>query len=126
SPSSGHALTMLESTYNFQEIFQSGLLFDDIKKMIQLLYSPGFMRINIMALPGLMAIHEAQDLLKGLNQIHEVDGKIFCNNSYTEIEDINKIELPEFLTQKVNIEESLKEEFQKEIKGFIKHSLSNE
>jgi GTPase SAR1 family protein len=29
SPSSGHALTMLESTHNFRDIFESGIIFDD-------------------------------------------------------------------------------------------------
>ena len=82
SPSSGHALTMLESTHNFREIFQSGIVFDDTQKMIDLMFKPGFLQVNILTLPTLMAVHEGIELNQSLQKITSINSKIFCNNSY--------------------------------------------
>ncbi|MEX0799295.1 MAG: ArsA-related P-loop ATPase [Bacteriovoracaceae bacterium] len=126
SPSSGHALTMLEATKNFGEIFQSGLLFEDTQKMIKLLYSENFLQINILTLPTLMAVNEAIELKKSLAEIAPSETHIFCNNSFKSMEGVDKLELPPFLRSKLETERLIEEQFGGQIKAFIKHSLSNQ
>ena len=86
SPSSGHAITMLEATKNFGEIFQSGYLFDDTQKMLSHIYAPGFAQINILTLPILMAVNEAMELKEQLKSIAPIDSKVVCNNSFARLE----------------------------------------
>ena len=38
SPSSGHAITMFESSHNFKEMFGKGMIVDDINRMHQFIY----------------------------------------------------------------------------------------
>src|SRR5690606_32382499 len=42
SPASGHALTMIEATSNFGQIFGSGLVFEDTNKMLSRLNDPDY------------------------------------------------------------------------------------
>ncbi|MCO4753659.1 MAG: hypothetical protein KC478_04220 [Bacteriovoracaceae bacterium] len=125
SPSSGHALTMLEATKNFGEIFQSGLLFEDTQKMLSLLYSDHFTQINILTLPILMAVNEAMELKESLNNIAPVSTEVFCNNSFAGLKGVDDLELPEFLTKKLKTEQHIQDEFGQDIKSFVPHSLSN-
>lgn len=126
SPSSGHALTMLEATKNFGEIFQSGLLFDDTQKMIKFLYSEGFAQINILCLPTLLAVSEAAELEDALGQIAPIQTKMFCNNSFKQLAGADALELPEFLKLKLETEKEIENRLGDRLSGLIKHSLKNE
>lgn len=126
SPSSGHALTMLEATKNFGDIFQSGLLFEDTQKMINLLYSENFAQINILSLPTLLAAGEALELEEDIKRLAPVETKIFCNNSFKELEGSESIELPEFLRLKLDTEKEIERRMKGRVAGLIKHSLSND
>ncbi len=108
SPSSGHTITMLEATKNFNQIFQSGLVFNDTQKMIERLESPDYVKINIICLPTLLAIHEGQELKKELLKLHSFNIQLLANNVLSSYSDSA---LPEFLLTKIkNEEEALKEE----------------
>ena len=77
SPSSGHALTMLEATHNFSEIFQSGIIFDDTKKMIDLMFGENFLQVNIVTLPTQMSVQESLELNQNLQKILVLIQKLF-------------------------------------------------
>lgn len=124
SPSSGHALTMLEATKNFGEIFQSGALFEDTQKMINLLESEDFTQINILTLPTLLALNEATQLESELAKLSRVPSKIFCNNSFRFIEGIEQIELPQFLQTRLETEREIEKLLGEEISSHIRHSLA--
>jgi arsenite-transporting ATPase len=124
SPSSGHALTMLESTHNFRDIFESGIVFDDTKKMIDLLFKKGFMKVNVLTLPTLMSVNESQELSESLQKIDKIETSIICNNSFNTINGINEIELPDFLKTKIDNEQQVAEAYPDLITDFIPHSTS--
>lgn len=124
SPSSGHALTMLQATHNFREVFQSGLVFDDAQKMIDMMFKPGFMKVNIITLPTLMAVHEGLELQRDLKQIDDINTDVFCNNSYHNLEGVETSELPPFLRQKIENEYQVASEYKADISAFIDHSMS--
>ena len=125
SPSSGHAITMLEATKNFGEIFQAGSLFEDTQKMLSHIYSEGFTQINVLSLPILMAANEALELQEKLKTIAPIESKVICNNSFAGLEGVKDMELPNFLSKKLETEMLIKKEFGQEIESFIPHSLQN-
>lgn len=116
SPSSGHAITLFESTYNFKEIFRKGLIVDDINKMHDFLATPGLLQTGIILLPSQMALQEGIELQQTLAKLN-VDAKLLLNDSFCALESIqkHKNELPEFLIQKVGLEEKVLEEYQDKI-----------
>jgi anion-transporting ArsA/GET3 family ATPase len=124
SPSSGHALTMLEATHNFREVFQSGLVFDDAQKMIDMMFKPEFMQVNILTLPTSMAVHEGLELERDLKKIANIQTKVFCNNSYHNIEGVKDSEIPGFLQEKIDNEHQLLKEHEENISSFVDHSPS--
>lgn len=126
SPSSGHALTMLEATKNFRDIFSSGLLFEDTQKMLSYLHSDNFAKIVILSLPTAMASNEAIDLKEELKKAGDLETEIYLNNSLKALNGIEGIELPEFLKSKLETEEKISSDNSSEIKGLIKHSLHNQ
>lgn len=105
SPASGHALSMFESTHNFRNIFGQGPIVRDIEKMHELLYDPSFLKVLILSLPTEMATQESVELKDYLIKLKFEETQILINDclSYSpEIE--NQEQLPEFLKQKVNLE----------------------
>lgn len=123
SPSSGHALTMMESTQNFRDIFQSGLVFEDTNKMLNLMHQKNFTQINIISIPTEMAIHEAFELKQDLEKHGDIDIKVFSNNSYVKYsEDITESG-PDFLKQKLSQEQNVLNEYKNQIVADIPHSL---
>lgn len=125
SPSSGHALTMLESTHNFRDIFQAGIVFDDTKKMIDLLYKDGFMKLNIVALPAQMAINESIELEAKLQRIENINTSLIVNNTYKDISNIELASLPDFLIEKIENEKVLCEKYKEKIDYTIAHSIGS-
>lgn len=121
SPSSGHAVTMLEATHNFSEIFSSGLLFEDTQKMIDTMFKENFMQINIVTLPTLMAVNEAIELRATLTEIAPMATKIICNNSFLQMEGIDQMETPGFLQEKISNEEKVINTLGSQISTFIGH-----
>ena len=101
APSSGHAQTMIEAPNNFNEIFRSGELFEDTKKMQNILSDSSKVKINIVALPGQLPISEAQELRENLLSIGNYNIGILCNYAFSELD---VPELPQFMQRKVENE----------------------
>lgn len=115
SPASGHTLSMFESTHNFHEMFQTGILADDIKKMHRLLSDPKFLEIQVVSLPTEMAIQEANELSTKLVELGLNKPKHWLNSSMIENEQIKESahdQLPEFLKIKTELETELRKEYQ--------------
>lgn len=106
SPSSGHALTMLQATHNFKEIFGTGLLVKDIDRMHNFLLFEGNLQTNILTLPSLMAVSEAIDLKNSIEKLNYRNINTILNNYLPENESITigSEELPNFLQKKVDLE----------------------
>lgn len=116
SPSSGHAITLFESTHNFKEIFKKGLIVDDINKMHDFLSTPGLLQTGIILLPSEMALQEGVELKHTLSK-YQVDAKLLLNDSFCALEAIqqHRHELPEFLLQKISLEDKVLEEYKDHI-----------
>lgn len=112
SPASGHTLSMFESTHNFHEMFKTGILADDIKRMHRLLSDSSFMHINVVSLPTQMAVQEGLELSKQLENLGLPKPKHWLNSSMLENLEIKqaKSELPHFLKAKTEFETELLKE----------------
>jgi anion-transporting ArsA/GET3 family ATPase len=124
APASGHALTMVESTTNFQSIFESGAIFDDTAKMLARLNDPEYTKIHVISLPSLMSWQEATELRTGLRARTPVDVEISLNNCLFPLLENELDSLPESLRQKTRNEMVLVEEYRAEMRCVLPHSLS--
>jgi arsenite-transporting ATPase len=115
SPASGHALTMFESSSNFKKIFRSGLLVRDIEHMQAFLKQENHLKTHVVTLATELALSEAQDLKNELDQnLQDTDAHtdLIINDSFEkffELHQVNRTELPNFLLQKLRLEEGIVE-----------------
>ncbi|MGE3608689.1 MAG: ArsA-related P-loop ATPase [Bacteriovoracaceae bacterium] len=123
APASGHALTMMEATNNFQEIFESGIIFEDTGKMLSRLNDPEYTKINVISLPSLMSWQEAMELKKGLSQRTKIDIDITLNNCLYPLVEKNLTSLPDGLKAKALYEKTLIEEHKDEMRCMLPHSI---
>ena len=119
SPSSGHALTMLESTKNFNQIFQDGIIYQDTNLMLDTMKKPNFTKINIVTIPTQLAINESLELKTKIQELEDYDVEILCNNSLMEYSSSN---LPASLKSKVENEKIAISSESKEIQTIINYS----
>ncbi|WPU65973.1 ArsA-related P-loop ATPase [Peredibacter starrii] len=126
APASGHALTMVESTTNFKQIFESGIVFDDATKMLGRLNDPSYTKIHVVSLPSLMSWQEAQELRTGLRERTPVDVDITVNNCLYPLLEGKFEEVPQGLREKALNEKRLVEEHQSEMQCILPHSLGND
>ena len=112
SPASGHTLSMFESTHNFHDMFRSGILADDIKRMHKLLSDEKFMHINVVSLPTKMAVQEGIELANQLHALGLPKPKHWLNNSLQENLEIKETaeSLPDFLQAKTELEVQIRSE----------------
>ena len=123
APASGHALTMVESTTNFQNIFESGIIFDDTRKMLSRLNDPDYTKIHVVSLPSQMSWQEAIELKSGLKERTPVDVHITVNNCLYPLVEQNLKDLPSGLREKALNEKRIIEEHQSEMQCILPHSL---
>ncbi len=125
APASGHALTMMEATGNFREIFQAGLVFDDTEKMLKRLYDPEHTGIRIFTLPTTMALHEAIELKNAIHHLAPLDAKIFLNHSLetwgTELQGA-----PAALAAKLQLEQEAVNQCRQDITASFPYSASGQ
>jgi hypothetical protein len=126
APASGHALTMVESTTNFQQIFESGIIFDDTRKMLSRLNDPEYTKIHVVSLPSQMSWQEAIELKAGLNERTPVEVHITVNNCLYPLVEQNLSDLPPGLREKAINEKQLLTQHQSEMQCILPHSLSSE
>lgn len=123
APASGHALTMVESTSNFQHIFESGIIFEDTHKMLSRLNDPAYTKIHVVSLPSQMSWQEAIELKSGLNERTPVEVNITVNNSLYPLVERNLTDLPPGLKEKALNEKKLIDEHRSEMQCILPHSL---
>lgn len=116
APASGHALTMLEATKNFREIFQSGLVFEDTNKMIKKLYDPQHTCVRILSLPTELSLQEAIELKDSIATLAPIPTKIILNQLLASWGKA-VTDLPEALRQKVSLEDEVCQAFASHIDG---------
>lgn len=125
APASGHALTMVESTGNFQQIFESGVVFDDTVKMLSKLNDPAYTKIHVVSLPSLMSWQEAMELRSGLNSRTPVSVDITINNYLYPLLEKSIPSLPSVLRDKAMNEKKLIDENLADVQCILPHSLRN-
>lgn len=128
SPSSGHALTMLESPENFKEMFRTGLIVEDIDRMQNFLFRDEKMLLMTASLPSQMATVEALELgielkKRGVPKVHKIlnDSLTVCS----EILNSPRSEYPEFLKTKLSLEEDLIKNLEKDQWPLMPHFSLN-
>ncbi len=126
APASGHALTMVESTTNFKQIFESGVVFEDTGKMLARLNDPEYTKIHVVSLPSIMSWQEAIELRAGLRERTPVKIDITVNNCLYPLLDKDLDQLPKGLRDKVLNEKQLVEENLSEMQCILPHSLAKE
>lgn len=126
APASGHALTMVESTTNFKQIFESGVIFDDANKMLSRLNDPEYTKIHVVSLPSPMSWQESIELKNGLMERTPVSIDISVNNSIYSLLSEQLDELPEALREKALNEKKLIEENSNEMRCVFPHSLASD
>ena len=125
APASGHALTMVESTTNFKQIFESGIIFDDATKMLNRLNDPEYTKIHVVSLPSPMSWQEAIELKSGLNERTPVGVQLIVNNAFYPLVANELNSLPQSLREKALNEKKLLEDHQSEMQCVLPHSLSS-
>lgn len=125
APASGHALTMVESTGNFQQIFESGVVFDDTMKMLSHLNDPAYTKIHVVSLPSLMSWQEAIELRAGLRTRTPVSVDITINNYLYPLVENDLGSLPPILKEKALNEKKLLDENSSDVQCILPHSLRN-
>jgi anion-transporting ArsA/GET3 family ATPase len=125
APASGHALTMIESTTTFRQIFESGVIFDDTTKMLGRFNDKNYTKIHIVSLPSLMSWQEAIELRAGINQRSPVDTAITVNNCLFPLVENDLADLPPNLKEKAMNEKQLVEENKSQMQCILSHSLQN-
>lgn len=122
SPSSGHALTMFEASFNFMEMFKSGMIVEDIKKMHEFLYEKESIQTSILALPTMMATQESTELKTQLEDLH-LPTRLLLNESYLQVPALNheREKLPEFLQKKLSLEQEVIQTNQQEFAHCFQH-----
>lgn len=126
APASGHALTMVESTTNFKQIFESGAIFEDTGKMLALLNDPQYTKIHVVSLPSLMSWQEALELRTGLHERTPVDVDITVNNCLFTLVENDLEKLPQGLRDKALNEKQLIQDNLSEMQCILPHSLSRD
>lgn len=107
SPSTGHAISILQSTHNFKKIFKTGLLVKDIERMHKYLYAEDFLKIFILTLPTLMSVEETKDLQEELMKMN-YPSEVVYNDFISLNQSIRKEEkLPDFIERKIALETRL-------------------
>ncbi len=110
SPSTGHARVLFESTQNYKEMFGTGLIVEDIKKMQCFLSEPNHLRTIICALPSELPLEEGKELFDYLKKSQYQDVGLILNDSLFELmqdEDIVLRDVPKTLQAKVELEMNL-------------------
>lgn len=126
APASGHALTMVESTTNFQKIFESGIIYEDTHKMLALLNDPNYTKIHVVSLPSLMSWQEAVELKAGLLERTPVQVDITVNNCLFPLLENDLEQLPTGLKDKALNEKKLVEDHRSEMQCILPHSLGHD
>jgi|GEM_PF-3047805 len=111
SPSSGHLLSLFESIRIFTEIFQKGILFDDLIKMKNFFWNSNETQIFLLCGPHPIIYTETQELMASLTQEQGLNSAAifwywnqFLTPHFSELEESEKKLLPPLLQQQLETE----------------------
>lgn len=121
SPSSGHAASLFESSFNFKEMFKRGKIVDDINRMHDFINKKNLVKVIICSIPTIMAIHEGMEMRTFFKNVNKLNTEIVFNNSLTSMPDLIKKKLPKFLEKKIAMEQEVHKLFETEIAAIIPH-----
>ncbi len=125
SPSTGHAITMLEAAKNYGSIFRAGVLFNDIVSMLKFIKDEDVLKINICTIPTQMALNESFELSHHIKTLTFENVSIFLNFSLTKLPLEKEKELPFFLQEKLSMEEELEKEFNSRFVTKLPYSIQS-
>jgi arsenite-transporting ATPase len=111
APSSGHALTMLEATKNFQQIFKSGLVFEDTNQMLALLHQEQFLNFVIVTIATELALQESIELKQGVEALGPYKVSLVTNNGLSYLSQEAYHAAPQFIQQKIDMEKRISQRF---------------
>lgn len=111
SPATGHAKSMIDATYNFKEIFKTGVLVEDIHKMHEFLFNPKNVKSFICSLPTEMSLQEAGELKQFMLSKGYENTSIILNNFIQQTS--NSTGKLDFLNHKYELEKNIIEDFAK-------------
>lgn len=103
SPSSGHAVMMLQSAFHYHEIFQKGLIFNDIEKMIKFSREADVVRINICTIATELAVDESNELEEKVQELG-YNNITFLNQTFNQL--FENEDCPEFIRNKIKLEDN--------------------
>lgn len=106
SPSSGHALTMFEASFNFKKIFKSGVIFNDILRMHEFIYRPGLVKVIIPTLPTQLSLEESLEVQSFFYEIQITDVTLVANQCIG-LSGLDISDLSTSLSEKIKNEENL-------------------
>lgn len=126
SPSSGHALTMIESPINFREMFRSGPIVNDINRMLALINSHDKIEIIIATIATKMSLEEAKELKKHFSKMGIVNIGIILNSALFKNACLAEkyVLLPTFFQKKIDLEKQISQQYEHEIEGIIPFYIS--
>lgn len=110
SPSSGHAITMFESCWNFKKVFSPGALGDDLDKVLDFLYKEDILSVIVTSLPGELPLMEGLELKEQLTKLKIQSVHMVVNHCLGKWAELNHPQnLPPSLQRKIELElDSLK------------------
>ena len=126
APASGHTLSLFNSTHNFQEMFKVGPLVEDIYRMHNFLKKKENIKVNILCLPNIMNVQEALELKNGLSHLKLFEGHLILNELLAGLTNHELEALPNFLKEKINIEQSLKKQHEDDFTEIVPFLSSTE
>ena len=120
SPSSGHALTMFQSSYNFKEIFSSGAIFEDIKKIHRWMEQDDHLSTVLLAHATQFSLQETDETAHKMETIGLKKPFIFLNDCFSLRDDFQNtsIDLPEYFQKNLMSKKKLLEAFKRQSKAF--------
>ncbi len=107
-PASGHALSFLKAVFQYNNIFKSGILFEDTKKIIDYFKEENKFEVVIISNPEELSLEESIDFKKSLKEISNFKSKIYLNKligvEYNELQS-------QYLKKKIETEKKLIKSF---------------
>ena len=119
APASGHSLSLFNSTHNFKEMFKVGPLVEDIHRMHYFLQRNDNIKVCILCLPNIMNVQEALELKNGLNNLNLFKGHLILNELLDGLSEKELKALPNFLREKINIEQNLKNQYESDFDEIV-------
>ena len=126
SQSSGHAITMFESPYNFKKIFGTGIVVNDIHKITSFMTNPDKIKVFVANLANPMSVSEGDELKNYLKKLSTPNIQLIMNNTFGNIPEIERSgKLPKFINKKILLEKKVYKSYQKQDIYILPHMIDS-